>query len=118
VLQRPSIRGLGEFVDADVQINGSAHGLGQYIAGLRAMVEPFPEYRWDLRHLLIDGDWLTAHFNDTGTHSGTFRGIPPTGRAISTQEFAIYGVASGKIVELRGVWVMAETSVLTQLTGA
>jgi len=37
---------------------------------LEAVVRAFPDHRWDLRHLLVDGDVVAAHFVDTGTHRG------------------------------------------------
>jgi predicted ester cyclase len=104
---------LGEFVDEDVWVNGTTQGLDQYIAGLRAVVEAFPDYHWDLRHLLVDGNWLSARLNDTGTHSGIFLGVPATGRAISVQELAIYRVDSGRIVEC---WGDLGSAVRDQLT--
>jgi len=45
--------------------------------------------RWDLRHLLVDGCWLSAHFLDTGTHHGIVLGVPAAGRSVVVQEFAI-----------------------------
>jgi predicted ester cyclase len=96
---------LGEFVADSVEVNGQAQSLDEYIAGLRAVVRAFPDYRWELRHLLIDGDWISAHFHDTGTHRDSYLGVPATGRAVSTQEFALYRVHDGKIAE---VWVTAD----------
>jgi predicted ester cyclase len=88
---------LGAFVAPDVVVNGERQGLDGYVAGLRAVVERFPDYRWDLQHLLIDGDVLAAHFVDTGTTED--------GRQVRTQEFAFYRVAAGRIAE---VWVTAD----------
>jgi aspartyl-tRNA synthetase len=96
---------LGKFVAADVAVNGQMQSREEYIAGLQAVVRAFPDYRWDLRHLLVEGDWISAHFRDTGTHRGPFLGVPPTGRAVSTQEFALYRLQDGKIAE---VWVAAD----------
>jgi predicted ester cyclase len=93
---------LGEFVAADVRVNDAAVGLAGYIAGLRAVVEAFPDYHWDLRRLLVDGSWLSAHLNNTGTHTGTFRDVPATGRTIATMELALYRTDGGKIVESWG----------------
>jgi aspartyl-tRNA synthetase len=93
---------LGEFVDDDVRVNDSPHGLGQYDAGLRELVGGFPDFHWELRHLLVDGNWLCAHLTDTGTHAGRFLGVPATGRAITATEFAVYRVERGKIVEVWG----------------
>jgi aspartyl-tRNA synthetase len=75
------------------------------------VVAAFPDYRWELRHLLVDAPWLAAHFTDTGTHRGSFLGVPASGRSVSTQEFAFYRVDAGRIVE---VWVTADDLHLLQ----
>jgi predicted ester cyclase len=93
---------LGEFVDEHVKVNGDPVGLEQYGAGLRAVVDAFPDYHWDLRQLLVDGDWLAAHLTGTGTHTGTFLGVPATGRAVSVPELAMYRLDRGRIVESWG----------------
>ena len=85
---------LGEFVDEDVEVNGAGQGLQAYSAGLAAFADAVPDFHWDLRHLLVDGSWLSAHLVDTGT--------TPAGRPVSVQEFAIYRVAGGRIVEVWG----------------
>jgi predicted ester cyclase len=85
---------LSEFVDNNVEVNGEIPGLQGYAEGLAAVVEAFPNFHWDLRHLLIDGCWLGAHLVDTATDPG--------GRSISTPEFALYRVADGQIVEVWG----------------
>jgi predicted ester cyclase len=85
---------LGGFVDENVEINGAGEGLKGYAEGLRAVVEASPDYHWDLRHLLVDGCWLSAHLVDTGTTRA--------GRYISMHEFAMYRVAGGRIVEVWG----------------
>jgi predicted ester cyclase len=97
---------LAEFVRPDVRINGAPGSLEEYIAGLRAMLEPFPDYRWQLQQLVIEGDRLAARFNDTGIHAG---------RPIPTTEFSMYRVDDGRIAEFWGVWITEGTSVLTQL---
>jgi predicted ester cyclase len=91
---------LGEFVAEDV--NGPREGLIRYVAGLRAVVEAFPDYQWELQRLLIDGQWLAARLYGTGTHTGSFRGIAATRRVIRTQELVIYRTGNGKIVECWG----------------
>jgi steroid delta-isomerase-like uncharacterized protein len=96
---------LGEFVAKDVVVNGEIQGLAGYQEGLAAVASAFPDYRWQIDHLIAEDDWLAAHFSDSGTHRGTFLGVPPTGKAIETQEFAFYRLEGGKIVE---VWVTAD----------
>ena len=104
---------LGDFVAEDVEVNGRVQGLPAYVEGLQAVTRAFPDYRWNLRHLLIDDPWIAAHFLDTGTHKGTFLDTPATGRTIRIQEFATYRVDAGRIVE---VWVAADNlDLLAQL---
>jgi len=104
---------LDEFVAGDVVVNGEVQGLKAYVGGLQLVVQAFPDYRWDLRHLFVEGAWVSAHFTDTGTHLGEFLGVPATGRAISTQEFAVYRIDAAKIIE---VWVAADNlRLLSQL---
>jgi len=96
---------LDRFVASDVSVNGAQVGLAEYIAGLRAVVDAFADYHWQLHHLLIDGDWLAVHLLDTGTHTGTHAGVASTGRRVHTHEFALYRLNAGHIVE---VWVTAD----------
>jgi predicted ester cyclase len=93
---------LREFVAPDVVINGVDRGLDAYADGLRAVVRAFPDYRWELRHLVVDAPWIAAHFTDTGTHRGVFLGVRATGRSVGTQEFAFYRVDDGQIAEVWG----------------
>jgi predicted ester cyclase len=105
---------LNAFVVDDVQVNGEVQGLASYVNGLEEVVRAFPDYQWELRHLLVDGDWLSAHLIDTGTHRGTFLGVSPTGRFVRTQEFAFYRIEGDRIAE---VWVSADNlRLLDELT--
>lgn len=101
---------LGKFVSTDV--GGSTKGLANYVAGCADVVAAFPDYRWSLQHAFVDRDWLAARLIGTGTHVGSFRSIPPTGRIIRTQELALYRFGEGKIAEC---WGDLHTSVRDEL---
>ncbi|MFI5713417.1 ester cyclase [Kribbella sp. NPDC051620] len=75
---------LAEFVADDVEVNGEPRGVAQYGADLRDFTEAVPDFHWELRHLLVDGNWLSAHLWDTGTS--------PAGRAGMIQEFSDFAV--------------------------
>ena len=96
---------LDEFVAEDVEVNGEPQGLSAYVAGLKAVVRAFPDYTWQLHRLLVDDPWVSAHFFDSGSHRGAWRGVAPTGRRVHTQEFALYRWSGGRIAE---VWVTAD----------
>ncbi len=93
---------LAEFVARDVAIDGTVRGLEAYAGELRAVVRAFPDYRWELRRLVVDAPWVAAHVTDTGTHRGTFRGVEATGRSVAIPEFAFYRVDAGRIAEVWG----------------
>ena len=104
---------LGEFVHDDVVVNDVQVGLAGYVAGLRSVVEAFPDYLWTARHVLADGGLLFAHLRDTGRHTGEWLGAAPTGRVVDVSEFAVYAVRDGRIAR---VWVTADNeSVRAQL---
>jgi predicted ester cyclase len=93
---------LAEFVALDVAIDGTARGLDAYAAELRGVVQACPDYRWELRRLVVDAPWIAAHFTDTGTHREAFLGVQATGRSVAVAEFAFYRVDAGRIVEVWG----------------
>lgn len=94
---------LREFVADIVLVNGADRAFDAYAEALLFVVRGFPDFRWELRHLVVDAPWIAAHLWDTGTHRGSFVGVEPTGRSVSTAEFAFYRVEHGKIVEVWGM---------------
>jgi predicted ester cyclase len=95
---------LHRFVADDVQVNGVVQGRAGYIAGLKAVIAEFPDYRWRLQQLLIQDVWLSAHFIDTGTPPGTPGPASVSPRPVIRQEFAFYRIEGSQI---REVWVAA-----------
>jgi predicted ester cyclase len=93
---------LGEFVDENVRGSRSADGRAAYIDGIKALVSAFPDYRWELQDLIIEGASVAARLAGRGTHTGPFAGIAPTGRVISTQELVVYRFAAGRITHCWG----------------
>lgn len=85
---------LGDFVDENVEVNGAGVGVRGYIEGLRSVVTAAPDFHWELRHLLVDGCWLSAHLINTGT--------TPDARRVAIPEFAIYRIVNGRIIEVWG----------------
>src|SRR5215216_423459 len=73
------IADLGEFVARDVVMNDAEGGFDAYADALAVVVRAFPDYRWELRHLVVDAPLVAAHVTDTGTHRDTFLGVPAAG---------------------------------------
>ncbi len=88
--------------DVDGAADGSASGLDEYVAGVVAITDAFPDYRWRMERLVIDGQWIGAIVHGSGTHRHEFHGIPATGRSVSVQELVFYEVVEGRLRTCRG----------------
>jgi predicted ester cyclase len=93
---------LVEVVSDQVSGSGQDDGLAAYIDRVRDVYAAFPDYRWELQGLVVEDDTVSARLTGTGTHTGPFGDIAPTGRRISTQELVVYQFADGKIVRCWG----------------
>lgn len=61
----------------------------------------FPDLVHRSDELIVSGDRVTEPFTVTGTHTGIFHGIEPTGRTVSITGTAVFRVADGRIIEDR-----------------
>lgn len=66
----------------------------------QSVVAAFPDVHATVEDLLADGDKVIERTTATGTHKGTFNGIPATDRKVTWTEIHIYELKDGKIVEL------------------
>jgi predicted ester cyclase len=75
-----------------------------------------PDARYEVDDLIAERDRVVVRWRLLGTHKGAFRGIAPTGRAITLKGIAIYRVEGGKLMER---WVVSDLyGVLEQIRGA
>lgn len=68
----------------------------RFVRGLRAA---FPDLHFTIKHLIAEGDIVVGAFHIEGTHNGSFRGIPPTGKRVSFKAIDIWRLRHGKIIE-------------------
>jgi predicted ester cyclase len=80
----------------------------------KAMFPAFADLRFQVLDQLQEGDKVATRFSISGTHTGDFHGIPPSGNSATMTITAIDIVADGKIAEH---WaVMDRTAFRDQLT--
>jgi steroid delta-isomerase-like uncharacterized protein len=91
-------------------------GRDAYLAVVAANRDAFPDLVWTVEDMVTDGDTVTVRYTMTGTHRGTFAGVPPTNKTVAAQSMAFYRLADGKIVEERAQLDML--AVLQQLGAA
>lgn len=104
----------GAFVDHN-PVWGSEDWAG-VIAGAKAVRAGFPdlEVKVDKANTVAEGNQAVVHTLFTGTHSGEFLGVAPTGKAVTWSHTDFLRFAGTKVVER---WVSADTLTLFQQIG-
>jgi len=117
VLNRGDFDGSGRFIWEDVVQHvlfpGQAPGLTGFQEMMRDARIAFPDIEWSVEEQLTDGDRVLTRFVWTGTHSGPFLGIDPTGRRVTVWGMVIDRVVDGRIKESR--FLMDSMGLLAQL---
>ncbi|MBY8998546.1 MAG: ester cyclase [Candidatus Thorarchaeota archaeon] len=62
-----------------------------------------PDWHETIEDIIAEGDKVWVRVAYTGTHTGEFRGLPPTGNKVTTMAVDIYRIVNGKIVEGRNL---------------
>ena len=63
----------------------------------------FPDLHETIEDIIAEGDKVWVRLTYTGTHTGEWLGLAPTGKKITTTAVAIYRIVNGKLVEGRFV---------------
>jgi ketosteroid isomerase-like protein len=59
----------------------------------------FPDMHWDVKEILASGDRVIVRFTASGTHTGEYQGMPPTGNKFESGGIWLGQVKDGKILE-------------------
>jgi steroid delta-isomerase-like uncharacterized protein len=77
--------------------HGQQPGAGGAIQTLTRLHAAFPDFRIAIRDVLQDGAKVVVRSEISGTHRGSFLGVPPSGRTIRIQAVDIHEVRNGKV---------------------
>jgi steroid delta-isomerase-like uncharacterized protein len=80
-----------------------------------ATFEAFSDVERLVEDVVAEGDKVVARWVSRGTHTGSFQGIPATGRYVSTSGITIFRLEAGRIVE---EWSETDMPGLLQQLGA
>jgi len=105
VLNRGNIDAAGKYFWDDMVEQVPLPGQGPGIEGLkdvlRGMKAAFPDIHWKIEEQIAEGDKVVTRFEWTGTHRGTFFGVPATGRPVKVWGVVIDRLENGKIKDTR-----------------
>jgi len=73
-------------------------GLKEIIAVIRTA---FPDIHWVMEEMVAEDELVFSRFTWSGTHRGTFFGIPATGRQVNVSGMVLDRVAAGRMAESR-----------------
>ena len=105
---------MASFYASTIKVNDVPMGPAGVAAQFAPLFSAFPDWHWEMRHLVVDGDYIALHFTVTGTHRGSFQGIKATGRRVTTVEFTLYRLEDDKFAE---VWDLTDmNAVMRKIT--
>ncbi len=87
---------------------------------VKKMRAAFPDLRFEVHHVLAEGDMVAARSTMTGTHEGRFEigpfgDIAPTGRRVEVRHMHFFRWVDGKNTDL---WHIMDTPALMRQLGA
>jgi steroid delta-isomerase-like uncharacterized protein len=105
---------MASFHASTIKVNGDTMDTAVALAQFIPVFSAFPDWHWEVRTLVIDGDDIAVRFTVTGTHQSAFQGIAATGRRVTISQFTFYRLENGKIVE---VWDHADMDAVIRQIG-
>jgi len=94
---------LSEVLAEDVVEHGVSdelHGLEDILAFLDTHFEIFPDYTGETEAMIAEGDTVVVRYTVSGTHTGEYRDIEPTGHTVEWTGVGIYRIEGGEIAEI------------------
>ena len=105
VLNQGKVDAAGQFFWEDmveqVPLPGQGPGLEGLKDVLRDLRAAFPDIHWTVQEQIAEGDKVLTRFEWTGTHGGTFLGVPATDRPVTVWGMVIDRFEGGKIKATR-----------------
>lgn len=102
-----------EIVRHTVDIYEDIIGIEAFKEYVTMQRKTFPDFNATLDELIIKGDNIVGRWTVTGTNTGPFGDLPPTGKKVKYSGVNVMRVVDGKIIE---EWVyFNQAAILTQL---
>ena len=106
VLNTGNIASIDEFIGQDYtevyknqRYKIGIEGAKKHILGVR---ETYPDLHLTINQQFTDGNWVITSYTMTGTHTGLWMNIKPTGKKVEITGVNIDKISDGRIVEHGG----------------
>lgn len=101
-------------LQSGVAASGASRGPEEVKHHIREWLDGFPDLRFDVERMIAEGDVVVSQSVMSGTHTGDWLGIAPTGKKVSVRLMVTQRIAGGKVTE---DWVLVEALGLFQQLG-
>lgn len=110
---------IGDFIADEIVDHNAMPGGPGGIEGVKAILGAiragFPDHDAKVVHLVAEGDLVATYKTFTGTNSGSFFGMPPTGKRATIRVMDFVRCRNGKVTEHWNIVDMA--GLMEQLEG-
>lgn len=119
VINANTLDDLDALIAGDVNDHNPGPGMAPGLAGTKQTLGMFHAVFSDLqvtaKDMIADGDKVVVRLTMTGTNTGEFMGLPPTGKQVTMNGIEMFRLANSKIVER---WAEFDMMSLMQQLGA
>jgi steroid delta-isomerase-like uncharacterized protein len=96
-----------EYEGVDVGQAAPHHGVDGLRHNFRHILSAFPDARFEVQQMLIQGANAALVWVARGTHQGSFWGIPPTQRQVAVRGVTLLKVERAKVRHAQYIWDVA-----------
>ena len=91
-----------EYIDHNPIGLGGKSGREGFKQTVRALRFAFPDLRFSVEQMIVNGDQVVTRTTMRGTHKNSFMGVDPTGKQVTVSGFDIFRIADGVVAERWG----------------
>jgi steroid delta-isomerase-like uncharacterized protein len=97
---------IDRFIAATATGNDPVFGGGReaFRTQWRSWRQAFPDIHFAVEELVAEGNTVVSRWRLTGTHQGTFQGIPATGRSVDVTGMSLDHLTNGQITAGFDAW--------------
>jgi predicted ester cyclase len=99
VLNKKKLELLGEYIADDFVGTNGKKGSEGFQQPLLPLIQAFPDFEYKLEELICEGDKVAVQWKLSGTHTGQFQYIAPTGKTFSNTGMAIFQLRNSRITK-------------------